>query len=184
MKPSYLFPLILFFSSSCGYQAIRYSESCNKRISVPYIENDANGDFTAAVIHAISTSGGFEYCSTGGDLILQIRALDTQNEDIGFRYDRKKNGKLRHTMIPVERRTCALAEITLIDSNSGCTLLGPARLSSAVDYDHDYFNSRNGINVFSLGQLTDIDAAQEDIQYSLNRALAQKIADYIRFALP
>ncbi len=42
-----------------------------------------------------------------------------------------------------------------------------------------YYSSRKGVNVFSLGQVTDIDEARDVAEYPLHRRLAQKIVDYI-----
>ncbi|MFQ5729847.1 MAG: hypothetical protein ACE5GN_05765, partial [Waddliaceae bacterium] len=86
---------------------------------------------------------------------------------------------LTHSMIPTETRIKVLAEVTVRDSCSGEMVLGPAKIYASVDYDHDYYFSRDAVNVFSLGQLTDSDAAHDAVQSPLNRALAQKIVDYV-----
>lgn len=137
-----------------------------------------NGLLTAAVIKRIARSGTFQYQNCGGTLLLKIKLLDLRDENIGFRYDRKKKGELKKTIIPTETRVTAIAEIAL-ETGTGCVLLGPVRLSTFVEFDHDYYSSRNAVNIFSLGQVSDIDAAYDDVQDPLYYALAEKIVDFI-----
>ena len=105
--------------------------------------------------------------------------IDYYLENVGFRYDRKRDDRLSHSMSPTETRVKVLAEVAVQDCCSGETVLGPARIYASVDFDHDYYYSRDGINVFSLGQVTDFDAAHDAVQSPLNRVLAQKIVDYV-----
>lgn len=148
-------------------------------ISVPYVEGDYDGDLTAAIIQQVSQSGLLTYRDSGADLILQVDIIDYSDENIGFRYDRKKSGKLSSRIIPDETRAWVSAEVSVLAAGCEEPVLGPVLLSAYVEFDHDYYDSRNGINVFSLGQLTDIDAARDTAQRPLNRCLAQKIVDYI-----
>lgn len=159
--------------NDCGLPS-RYST-----ISVPYIEGDVDGSFTAALIRGITISGAFEYRSCGGALILYVKQVDLDEENIGFRYDRKKRGQLTKDIIPTETRTICTVEVSVVEAASGVTVLGPAILSGSVDFDHDYYFSRDGVNIFSLGQLSDIDAAYDAVQAPLNQVLTQKIVDYI-----
>lgn len=148
-------------------------------ISVPYVEGDWDGSLTSAIIQQVSQSGILKYRKQGADLILQVKVIDYSDENIGFRYDRKKDGKLSSRIIPDETRIWVLVEVAIIDAGCGTTFLGPVQLYADVEFDHDYYDSRNGVNVFSLGQLTDIEAARDAAQRPLNRCLAQKIVDYI-----
>lgn len=173
---------ILCSLSSCGYHLDRGEGLLTSRynsISVPYVEGDEYGDLTAAVVREIVQSGAFEYQAYGGALILQIREVDCGEEHIGFRYDRRRSGKLTDDIIPTETRITEMVEISVIESASGCMILGPVRLSAYIDYDHDYYFSRNGVNVFSLGQLIDIDEAKVAARTPLNEKLAHKIVDYL-----
>lgn len=192
-----LFPLL--FSLSCGYQFGQGSlPSKYQTISVPYVEGDISGELTAILIKQISRSGSFRYVSDNGDLILYVTLCDCSEENIGFSYDTKKNkddkhrrkdGKkdnsgcnkrdFNHSIIPIESRATIIAEVTVVDCSSGCTVLGPAKLIASVDFDHDYYYSPNKINVFSLGQLTDVDEARDAVLTPLYRALAEKITEYI-----
>lgn len=169
-----------FFLSGCSYQfghgdfSDRYST-----ISIPYAEGDLRGDLTAEVIKKIGSSGAFQYVNCGGDLILQIKVMDLNEENIGYRYDRKKTGKLKHYIIPSETRMNIIAEVSLIENGSGTVLRGPEKISAFTEFDHTYYTTRGRINIFSLGQLSDIDAAREAAVIPLNRILAEKIADFV-----
>lgn len=173
--------IIILLSSCCGYHfghdsslAARYAT-----ISVPYIEGDIDGSLTAAVIKEFVRSGTFEYRDSGGDLLLKIKRIDLRDENIGFRYDRKKSGELRRSIIPTETRRFSFVEVFVEDAASGCVVLGPSRFSASIDFDHDYESARDEINVFSLGQLSDVDAAFEAVEIPLNLLLARKIVDYV-----
>jgi hypothetical protein len=127
----------------------------------------------------VAQSGTFEYRREGGALLLQVDVIDTSDENIGFRYDRNKKGKIKKRLIPDETRTSILVEVSVVEVGTGTILLGPARLSANVEFDHDYYSSRNGVNIFSLGQLTDYDEAHSAARRPLNYALARKIVDYL-----
>jgi hypothetical protein len=171
--------LLLFFSG-CGYHmgqggiAAKYST-----ISVPYVDGDDDGDFTSALIKELSTTGPLTYWRTGGDLLLKVSLIDFRDDNIGFRYDRHKDGKIKNAIIPVETRLEADAEVTLIDTACDKVIMGPLIITADIEFDHDYYSSRNAVNVFSLGQLTDYDEAYDAAEPVLNKALSQKIVDYL-----
>lgn len=185
--------------TSCGY---RFGQgaviSQYRTVTVPFVEGDRDGTFTAALVEDISRSGCLTYHCEGGELILYVTLLDLYDENVGYRYDRKKESKendgdgeeengekeevLTHSIIPIETRVHVLAEVTLVEACSGCEVLGPVQLHEFVDFDHDYYFSREGINVFSLGQVNDIDTAHDDVFKPLSHKLAQKIVDYINAA--
>lgn len=173
-------PLLLLFLVGCGYQfgngelVDRY-----KTISVPYVVGDRNGDLTAELIKEIAARSPLEYRQSGSSLILHVEILEVNNDNIGYRYDRKRDGERKDWVIPSETRISYLAEVSLIDAATGRVIYEPARITSSVDFDHDYFSSSNSINIFSLGQLTDIEEAREAVVHPLNRSLAAKIVDYI-----
>lgn len=171
---------LLFLLSSCGYQ---FGEggiaSQYKTLSVPLVLGDEDGDLTSALVEQVVRSGAYAYSRDEGALILKVELIDFRDENIGFRYDRKKDGKRRKAIIPTETRLAVTAEVTLIESCSGRPILGPARILANIDFDHDYYSSRGEINVFSLGQLGDYDSAYDAVYKPLNRVLAQKIVDFI-----
>ncbi|MBA3722351.1 MAG: hypothetical protein H0W88_08110 [Parachlamydiaceae bacterium] len=148
-------------------------------INVPYAEGDPEGELTAEVIKKISASGAFKYVPCGGDLTLSIQILEFRDENIGFRYDRNKHGHLKTPVIPTETRLSAIVEVELISNATNQVIRGPTQIRASVDFDHDYYTTRHGINIFSLGQLSDIDAGQEAAMQPLNRRLAEKITEYI-----
>lgn len=148
-------------------------------ISIPYAEGDLKGDLTAEVIKNISSSGAFSYVNQGGELRLKIKVIDSNEENIGFRYDRHKDGKLKKNIVPTETRVSAIAEVTLIDAATGKIVRGPDRITAYAEFDHTYYTTRNEINIFSLGQLNDIDVARDAAKTPLNRALAEQIVDYV-----
>lgn len=173
---------ICFLLTSCGYRfGLGSSIVSGKVISIPYIENDNDGTLTEAVIKAVSSSLDVSYTDGCGEIILKIAVIDYYEDNIGFKYDRKKHGQIKKYIIPIETRATLVAQIELQDPN-GCTLIGPVKIKASVDFDHDYYSSRNGVNIFSLGQLSDFDSAEDAVQKPLNRALAEKIADFLNNA--
>lgn len=176
----YLAGLLLILLSSCGYQ---FGEggiaSQYQTISVPFVKGDWNGDLTTTLIESIAQSGSYTYSRCNGALILHVELMEFTDENVGFRYDRKKSGRLRKSIIPVETRIETTAEVKLVEAGSGKIVLGPVLITACVDFDHDFYSSRNGINTFSLGQLSDYDAAYDAMYHPLNLALSRKIVDFV-----
>lgn len=168
------------FLTGCGYQFGQggIAEQYNS-ISVPIVQGDRDGVITASIIRKLTESGAYNYRNCDGALILYVKVVDVRDQNIGFRYDREKGGKLDNTIIPTETRLISVAEVWAVDRCSQCTVLGPVLIRACVDFDHDYYNSRDGINVFSLGQLSDYDEAYDAAQRPLSEALATKIVDYV-----
>lgn len=166
--------------SGCTYQfgdgglASRY-----RTLSVPFVTGDSDGDLTAILVEEITRAGAYEYVSGGGALILEVEIIDLDDENIGFRYDRKNSGRHTRYIIPTETRVIITAQVALVEACSGNPVLGPVRIDANVDFDHDFYKCRNGVNVFSLGQLSDYYEAYDAMYRPLYRALAQKIVDYI-----
>lgn len=176
----FIFCLIIFQFSGCGYHFGSGALPTNySTFYIPYIKGDEEGLLTADVIKQMSRAGGLKFQTAGADLTILVELVDLRDENIGFRYDRNRQGKLTKSIIPAETRITAFAKVTVLDGLSGEVLLGPARLSASVDFDHDYYSSRNEINVFSLGQLDDYDAAHDVVFRPLYIALAKKIVDYV-----
>jgi hypothetical protein len=166
--------------SGCGYR-MGYGEISDRyrTVAVPFAINDATGAFTAELIHTLSASGAFVYQPCNPDLVLKVIILEYYDENIGFRYDRNKQGDIKKTLVPSETRRFVKVEVTLIDPRNACAVLGPDILSASVDFDHEFNSSRDAVNVFSLGQVTDIDGAIDAAAKPLNARMAQKIIDYI-----
>lgn len=179
-KSLWLFLLIVGCClSGCHYQFGQGELSRSYRtISVPYIEGDQKGELTTEVVKQLSLSGAFHYVNGCSDLVLKIKLIELRDENIGFRYDRKKRGKLRKSIIPTETRISALVEVLVVDAG-GQTIRGPTRMTASADFDHTYYSSRHAVNIFSLGQLNDLDAAHDAAMRPLNRHLAERIVDYV-----
>ncbi|KAF3361577.1 hypothetical protein PHSC3_001953 [Chlamydiales bacterium STE3] len=166
----------------CGYRlGLGNSILRGKTLSIPYIEGDLDGSLTEAVINAVSSCLDVAYTNGNGEIILKIAIIDGYEKHIGFRYDRKRSGKIKKSIIPIETRATLIACLELFDFN-GCKLMGPVNIKASVDFDHDYYSSHNGVNLFSLGQLSDIDSAEDAVRKPLHRALAEKIADFLNNA--
>lgn len=181
IAPVFLNLFLLFSAASCGYTFGPGQVLIpNGTISIPYVQGDPDGALTAALINAVSRSGVYQYSECNAAARLEVKLLELRDQNIGFRYDRNQEGELLSTIIPTETRLCVLAEMVLIDTQTGCPLVGPAKVSTSTEFDHTFYSTRNSVNVFSLGQLTDIDAAREAAQCDpLYQSLAQMIVDYI-----
>lgn len=180
-----LFALFALFGCmlGCGYR-LGSGEflQCYQTISIPYMECDQDGIFTEALVHRLTVTTPLHYVTCGGELSLKTRLIYPKTENIGFRYDIEKGGCLAPWLIPTEARMWVSAEIQLINRVSGESLIGPLIVSVHIEFDHEYYLSRHGVNVFSLGQVTDIREATDAAQLPLAEALAKKIVDTITYA--
>lgn len=83
--------LFLMVLSSCGYHSGQGEiTSGYSTISIPYIQGDEYGDFTATLAKEIAVTGPLRYVRCNGDLTLKVSVIDYDYDNIGFRYDRKK----------------------------------------------------------------------------------------------
>lgn len=170
----------ILFLCSCGYHVGQGDiTSGYSTITIPYIDGDEYGLFTAELAREISVSGPLRYERCEGELTLRVSVIDYNYENVGFRYDRDKDGEKIKSVIPSETRVQAITEVSLIETASGSILLGPVQITAYLDFDHEYYNSWNGVNITSLGQLTDYDAAVDGSFKPLYQILAHKIADYV-----
>ncbi len=172
--------VLLSLISGCGY---RFSSNCAldnyKTIHIPYVVGDKTGGLTGALIKEIGISSSFSIVNKNADLEMCVEIIDYCTENVGFRYDIDKKRERTHSLIPTETRIIITTQVKLIDNCTGCKVISPFRVSASIDFDHDYYNSRDGVNAFSLGQLTDYDAAYDASFTPLNRKLAEKIVNYI-----
>ena len=169
----------LLLLSSCGYHFTHNGANSRSTICVPYVKGDVDGYLTASLIRSLNSSGAFIYDQKTPYLMLSIEIDDQRETHVGYRYDRKADNQLTDTLIPTETRLQLLANVSLIDICTNECVVGPAWISASIDFDHDFYSSRDGVNVTSLGQLTDIDAARDAAKYPLKVKLAEKIVDYI-----
>lgn len=171
---------IIFLLSGCGYRFAGEEGLTDsyKTFSVPYAEGDQQGELTGEVIRLISERSSLRYVECGSDLVVKIKLMDLINQDIGYRYARKRGGPLKHYLIPTETRLKINAEV-VVETRDGNVVRGPVLIHSSTDFDHTFYTSRKQENIFSLGQLNDIDAAREAAMHPLNVTLASKIVDYL-----
>lgn len=176
---------LLCLLTACGYRpgCSPLSESYHS-ICIPYVTGDLDGLLTAALVHEITISLPFELSSTDGQLILIVKLLNISDENIGFRYDHLHHKHDRDDLVPIETRLVARAEVSLLNSATDCVVIPTVILSAFVDVDHEYNATYHDANVFSLGQLSDAEAAFDAARIPLFRSLSKKIADYIRYTSP
>lgn len=174
--------VFLFLTGCCCYTFNpTLSLEGGTTLSVPYIEGDVDGLMTAALIKEVASSGAYTYRHQGAEWILKVRVIDDSYENIGFRYDRSRKGRLKNWIIPVEMREGILVEVELYAACPLGLVRGPCQLYADIEYDHDYYTIRDGVNVFSLGQLTDIDSAEDAAQTPLYQRLAEKIVSWLLY---
>lgn len=179
----YFLWLILLLGSSCGWRMGEGNLVENySTISVPFAERDRQGFLTQYVIQELVERSPLRYTNQGGDLNLVVKLCTVDTENVGFRYDRKKNGELIDYIIPTETRLKAVAEVTLVDPCQNTPLLGPLLIEAWVDFDHDWYSTFGAVNIFSLGQLNDYDEAYDAALKPLYCRLARKIVDYVIYA--
>ncbi len=148
-------------------------------ISVPYVGGDCNGEYTRTLIRQLSQCGQFQYSDCGGCYQLCVTVFVSCDENIGFRYDLDKSGAITDHVIPIESRRKIVAEFSLIECATGAVVVGPERVSAQVEYDHEFDSGSDSLNQFSLGQVTDVEAARQTIPRRTGEALATKIVDYL-----
>ena len=170
--------LACFFLSSCGYRGEDSFLEHYSSISVPFVEGDSDGALTSAIVREISISSPLPYSQFNGDLILKVKLLDVEEDNVGYRYDRKKRGTIRKRLIPCETRVTAQLEVSLEDRYCQ-QVLPKVIVTASLDFDHDYYSSRDSVNIFSLGQLSEVDAARDTVISPLNTLISKKIVDYL-----
>ena len=155
------------------------SSETQMTVRIPYAQGDDSGELTSRVIEAVNCQPGFRV-DESGQYLLKIRLLDDKEEKIGFRYNPRELRKGSHKLILEESRAKALAEVSLIDRFTKKTVAGPAYILGNIDYDHQENTIDNDVNDLSLGQLSDIDAAQDVTYIPLYRDLSAKIALWLQ----
>ncbi len=173
----FLLPLLLLLSG-CGYRFVNQGFR-DLEVSVPYIEGDLDGAFTAAVVHQVSTRNAFVYSTCGGTHSLRICLMEPKLENIGFRFAPDKQGAISKITAATEARLTARAKVSLIECSTGRVLLGPVEVFSYLDYDFESDFSNVNLHAFSLGQLEMNQQASDNTYARLNDLLAQKIVDYV-----
>ena len=179
--------LIALSFTSCGYHT---AVSDNKTtISIPYVEGDAQGQFTAELIRQLTNSDIYEFVKKDGDLDLKVTIVGDKSDIIGFQYDLShKKGKIERNLMAEENRRTLTAQVTLTDTSTEKVVIGPVNISTSTDFDYIDVNSLKEVSFinahgnrektisFSLGQLDSIEGAQDAALTPIYRQLAQNIA--------
>ena len=184
MRMNFISPLckgLLCCLTGCASWHVADSVSSDKQmtIRIPYAQGDDSGELTSRVIEAVNNQPGFRV-DESGQYLLRIRLLDDTEEKIGFRYNPRELKRGSHKLILEESRAKALAEVTLVDRFTKKNVVGPAFILGNTDYDHQENTINNNVNDLSLGQLSDIDAAQDVTYIPLYRDLSSKIALWLQ----
>lgn len=191
MKTLGIFTSCLLLTSGCGYHFDGgEGEGRTVTISVPYIKGDLEGHLNAELVRALGNSGHFDCVQNGGELQLDASIIGDGDDRIGYRFDRNpESGELRDNIIGTENRRTMIALVTLIETSTHATVLGPQTVKAHVDYDYVDSNSIRDLTFitkqgvpekvldFSLGQLDSVDGAHDDTSTRIYRYLAQKIVD-------
>jgi hypothetical protein len=166
--------------SSCGYQSgSSLLIKKYKTISIPYVEGDREGHLTAEVAKQIASLGNLKYQADAGDLWLKIETVSSQRKAIGFRHTRDIDGNLTKNISPTEDRLLQEVVISVIESESGQVILGPATIKATIDYDYEASVYKKPVLHESLGQLDQPLEAATLAHYPLYRELAKRIAYFV-----
>jgi hypothetical protein len=179
--------LLAFSFSSCGYHTAASEDKTT--ISIPYVEGDAQGQFTAELIRQITNFNQYDFVKKDGDLVLKVNLVGDKNDIIGFQYDlTPKKGKIERNLMAQENRRTLTAQVTVTDTSTEKVIVGPVDITASTDYDYIDVNSLKEVSFineqgkrektisFSLGQLDSIEGAQDAALTPVYRQLAQKIA--------
>lgn len=175
--------LFLLLLVGCSYHAGSGPIVSNyATVSIPYAEGDRDGSFTSQLVERFCSASPLSYLSSGGNLLLKVNLKDSRVESVGFRYAINESDERVKTIVSSEDRLSMLAEVSLIDSATCQTLLGPLYFTASVDYDFQPESSDVDLTQFSLGQVDFRGAARDAAHVPLYDQLAKKIVNYINAA--
>ena len=166
-------------SCTSWHLAPSVTDSEPKQICIPYVHNDETGELTSDLVKAVNDQPGFRV-DDGGRYLLSVKLLDSKEFKTGFRYDPRKLKKGEKDLILSESRAKALVEVQVIDRFTNEVVRGPAYILGSADYDHQENTINNDINRLSLGNLSDIDTAEDVVYIPLYRDLSQKIGIWLQ----
>ncbi len=176
MRHSLIFLLLTL--SSCGFHLSHREQPIP--LEVAFVKGDSDGKLTADIIAEIEKQGRYHYNSEGAPYQLNVTILDSKNKTIGYHYDQRKLDQGRKKLTSNESRAKLLLEVSIIDTATKTTVLGPAHLVAFADYDHENYRIDHDELRFSLGQLADVDTAYDTVNIPLYRSAAKEIARYIQ----
>lgn len=171
--------LLSLLTVSCGWKVhpSLQKDQASSTLSIPYVEGDPSGKLTTELVHTIQKEGAFRYAHSHGTYTLKVKLVDSDILNIGWRVN--PSDESHEDILPNESRKKLLAEVTLLKAGSETPVLGPAFIKAYVDYDHQHYALNNSANIFSLGQLTDIDTARDGLDVPMYRAMAREINQYL-----
>ena len=191
IKTLFLTTFLTLSLTSCGYHTAASDDITT--ISIPYVEGDNQGQFTAEIIRQLANSDMYEIVKRDGDLVLKVAMAGDLNDIVGFQYDRTVHkGKVERNLMPTENRRMVTVLVTLLDGYTDEVVLGPLKISATGDYDYIDVNSLKALSFhnsqgkrekvidFSLGQLDSIEGAQDAVMTPIYQQLAQKIAAVLK----
>ena len=113
--------LLLIACWGCGYRFSNEREGPGNHaaLSIPYVCGDHDGALTAALVREVVRSGNFRYRDHGGTLILHVTLVDLSEDNIGFRYDRKREGLLLRRSSPPKRGSQELSTSLFLRAHQG-----------------------------------------------------------------
>lgn len=173
---------IFFCTSGCGYHFGRGELGrLYNTVSVPFVEGDHDGIFTATLVRALTVRGELTYKAAGADLMLKVGLLEPSDTNIGYIYAPPDKGddEASNIVVSNEARLSIGARVILIDRCTGCYIFGPIEIRNSLDYDFEPDLGNSNDHAFSLGQLEMHNLAQDATLPSLYAILAEKIVDYI-----
>ncbi len=187
VKIKYFFFLFFLFFS-CSYHLKQ--NIGEKSFNLHYVGGDFDGLLTKELICQIAASGVFEYKKSGADYKLKVNVENVTNDQIGYRYDRDNDGKLKKYLMPTESRQKISASVSIFSNSLDKVVWGPKTICADVDYDYveqddlkDLSFIKDGerttVLAFSIGQMESINCAQEASLLPLYRSLCKKIIDVL-----
>jgi hypothetical protein len=185
------FTLCILTIAGCGYRFDGGElESRTVTISIPYIKGDLEGHLNAELVRALSNTGFFDCVQNGGELLLEATIIGDGDDRIGYRFDRNpESGELRDNIVGTENRRTMIATVTVIDTATHASVLGPQTVKAHGEYDYVDSNSIRDLTFFtretgpqkvldfSLGQLDSVEGAHDDISMLIYKRMAQTIVD-------
>jgi len=187
MKNTCLLLSLSLLLSSCGYHSTTSSTALHT-LSIPYVRGDEEGLLTTALIAEMDQMGLYDYVSSSADFELKIALVsDSEEEVIGYRYNRSHHGHIEQNLMETENRRHAAAEITLYKVDDPVPILGPLVVTAFAEFDYidisslhelafTHHGKRAKVIDFSQGQLDSIEGGQDNVRVPLYSVLAKKIS--------
>lgn len=188
------FLFLSLFLTSCGYH---WEPREPLLIEMPFVQSDPEGSLTAAIAKALTSSGLVVLRSESqANYQLKLKLKNPSLDTIGYQHRRnKKNGKPQKSIIASESRyrLCLIGKLICL-ADEKC-VLGPFEIEAEGDFDFldgdslqdlvfiDPKGDQQTVLPYSLGQLEPKENAQEAAIKAVYQKLADRLANYLRFAL-